>query len=188
MRIYMEIDGVINAPKSPSLWGAPTFDSINYGGYIFVWSTAAVEALVKLCERSDTEIVWVSGWNESIEVLSRLLGFGHIGADASAVEGIGVRSTPYEKADAILLDLEENPLGAGERWVWLDPSSDDVMQDEGYVYRMLSSDGFVPPIATGLGVTPSLMQHLINVSGEETSNRKNKGNKGNNTNKREGGK
>ena len=176
----MEVDGVVNAPKAPSNWGAPSFDSINYEGYIFVWSTAVVDALVKLCERTDTEIVWVSGWNESVDVLSRLLGFGHIGADARVLESIEVRSTPYEKADAVLLDLEENPLRPGERWIWLDPSSEDVMQSDDYVYKMLSMDGFVPPLVTGLGITPSLMQHMINVAAESKS--KNKGEK------REGGK
>lgn len=182
MRIYMEIDGVINAPQAPGLWGARTFDSISYGGYVFVWSTAVVEALVKLCEMSDSEIVWVSGWNENIDVLSRLLGFGHVGADAMVLESVVNGSTPFEKADAILFDLEENPLKPGERWVWMDASSDDVMQSEDYVYRMLTMNGYVPPLVPGLGVTPSLMQHLINVSGEAKSG------KDKNTNKREGGK
>ena len=176
----MEVDGVINAPKAPATWGAPTFDSIDFERYIFVWSTAVVDALVKLCERTDTEIVWVSGWNEQIHILSRLLGFGHIGADARVLDTVVRGSTPYEKADALLLDLEENPLGAGDKWVWLDASSDDVMQSEEYVYKMLTMNGYVPPLVPSLGITPSLMQHLINVSAESKSNRGNS--------KREGGK
>lgn len=170
----MEVDGVINAPKGPGVWGAPTFDSIDYERYVFVWSTAAVDALVKLCEMSGAEIVWVSGWNESINVLSRLLGFGHTGADARVLESVVRGSTPYEKADAILLDLEENPLRAGDKWVWMDPSSDDVMQSEDYVYKMLTMNGYVPPLTPGLGITPSLMQHLINVLGEAKSKGKKK--------------
>lgn len=181
----MEIDGVINAPKAPGIWGARTFDSIDFERYVFVWSTAAVEAIVKLCERAGAEIVWVSGWNEQIDVLARLLGFGHTGADARVLESVVRGSTPYEKADALLLDLEENPLAPGEKWVWMDPSSDDVMQSEDYVYKMLTLNGYVPPLVPGLGVTPSLMQHLINVSGESKSGNGN-GNK--NKNKREGGK
>jgi hypothetical protein len=172
MRIYMEIDGTVNAAQSPGVWGAPTFDSIAYQGYVFVWSTAAVDALVKLCERAGAEIVWVSGWNSDIDVLSRLLGFGHLGADARVLESIGKGSTPFEKADALLLDLEENPLRNGEGWVWMDPSSDDVMQSEDYVYRMLTMNGHVPPLTPGMGITPSLMQHLINVSGETKSQKR----------------
>lgn len=172
MRIYMEIDGVVNAPQGPSVWGAPTFDSISFDGYVFVWSTAVVDALVKLCSKSDTEIVWVSGWNESIHVLSRLLGFGHMGADARVLEGVGSGATPYEKADAILADLEENPLRKDSGWVWMDPSSDDVMQSDDYVYKMLTLNGHVPPLDMGTGITPSLMQHLIDVSGGMPSRRK----------------
>ena len=177
MRIYMEVDGVVNAPQGPSIWGAPTFDSISFDGYVFVWSTAAVDALVKLCALSDTEIVWVSGWNDQIHILSRLLGFGHLGADARVLDGIGYGATPYEKADALLLDLEENPLRKGEGWVWMDPSSDDVMQSEDYVYKMLTLNGYVPPLSEGMGITPSLVQHLINVSGEVSSRDKNNRNK-----------
>lgn len=181
----MEVDGVINAPQGPSLWGAPTFDSISFDGYVFVWSTAAVDALVKLCTLSDAEIVWVSGWNAEIHILSRLLGFGHLGADARVLESVGTGATPYEKADAILADLEENPLrkdGKDGGWIWMDPASDDVMQSEDYVYKMLTMNGHVPPLAESMGITPSLVQHLINVSGV-TPNASNNNNK-----KREGGK
>jgi hypothetical protein len=188
MRIYLEVDGVINAPQAPGVWGAPTFDSIDFDQYVFVWSTAAVDALVELCERTGTEIVWVSGWNEQIHILSRLLGFGHFGADARTLESVFRGATPYEKADAVLLDLEENPLRSGDKWVWMDPSSDDVMQSEDYVYKMLTLNGYVPPLTPGLGITPSLMQHLINVAGEVTGKGKGKG-KGSGANeKREGGK
>lgn len=177
MRIYLEIDGVINAPQGPNIWGAPTFDSISFDGYVFVWSTAVVDALVKLCGKTDTEIVWVSGWNESIPVLSRLLGFGHLGADARVLDMVGTGSTPYEKADAILADLEENPLRGEDGWVWMDPSSDDVMQSEDYVYKMLTMNGYVPPLDFGMGITPSLMQHLIDVNGEMASRRRKNNNR-----------
>lgn len=186
MRLYLEVDGVINAPQAPGIWGARTFDSIDFEKYIFVWSTAVVDSLVTFCEKTNAEIVWVSGWNEHIAVLSRLLGFGHIGADARTLESVFRGATPYEKADAVLLDLEENPLRPGEKWVWMDPSSDDVMQSEDYVYKMLSMNGYVPPLTPGMGITPSLMQHLINVAGESTG--KSSRNDTNDKNKREGGK
>lgn len=157
MRIYLEIDGVINAPQAASLWGPKTFDSIDFGGYTFVWSTSAVAELVELCEKADAEIVWLTSWSADIPVLARLLGFGHIGAEGRVVEEIGVGSTPFEKADALLQDLQDNPCS---EWVWLDAVSEDVMQSNPYVQRMLIDGGHVPSLSDIVGVTPSLMKYL----------------------------
>lgn len=168
MRIYMEVDNVINAVHGPKAWGPESFDSIDFDGMIFVWASDAVEQLVKMCKFTDAEIVWVSGWNERMPVLARLLGMGYVGADGRVLEDIGRGSTPYEKADAILADLVENPLGKGERWVWLDSASDDVMQSDAYVREMLMSEGSVPPILEGVGLTPSLLKYLVTLSGVAT--------------------
>jgi hypothetical protein len=162
MRIYLEIDGVINAPQAASLWGQKTFDSIDFGGYTFVWATSAVAELLSLCEESDAEIVWLTSWSEDIPVLARMLGFGHIGAEGRIVEEIGVGSTPFEKADALLQDVASNPVGGAGGWVWLDPVSEDVLQSSAYVQRMLidGGGGFVPPLSEVVGITPSLMKYL----------------------------
>lgn len=165
MRIYMEIDGVINAVQAPNLWGQKSFDSIDYDGYTFVWSTEAVAELVRLCEDFNCEIVWVTSWAEQMPVLARLLGFGHVGAEARVLEDMWMGSTPFEKADAILRDLEEYPVSSGSSgstWGWLDATSDDVMQSNEYVARMLleGGGGYVPPVSDVVGITPALLDHM----------------------------
>jgi len=158
MRIYMEIDGVVNARHSPDLWGSESFDSIDFAGYTFVWSTKVVSKIVDMCEKFDAEIVWVSSWSEQMPVLARLLGFGHIGAEARVLEDVGVGSTPFEKADAILRDLEISPSTRG--WMWLDAVSDDVVQSNEYVGRMVMENGYVPPISDVVGLTPELAKYM----------------------------
>lgn len=158
MRIYMEVDGVVNARHSPDMWGSETFDSIDFGGYTFIWSTKAVSEIVRICEQYNAEIVWVSSWSEQVPVLARLLGFGHIGAEARVLEDVGVGSTPFEKADAILRDLESAPSAKG--WMWLDAVSDDVVQSSEYVGRMVMENGYVPPISDVVGLTPDLVKYM----------------------------
>jgi len=158
VRIYMEVDGVINALQAPNLWGPKTFDSIDFGGYTFVWSTEAVASLEAMCSRDDVEIVWLTTWSSNINVLARLLGFGHVFAEARVIEEIEMWSTPFEKADALLRDLEENPLSGG--WMWLDSVSDDVMQSTEYVERMVMENGYVPPISDVVGISPSMVKYM----------------------------
>lgn len=159
MRIYLEVDGVINARHAPDLWGSETFDSIDFGGYTFIWSTEVVARIVRICEKYNAEIVWVSSWSEKIPVLARLLGFGHIGAEARVLEDVGIGSTPFEKADSILADLEENPV-LSPGWMWLDAVSDDVVQSNEYVGRMVMENGYVPPISDVVGLTPDLVRYM----------------------------
>jgi hypothetical protein len=175
-RIYLELDGAINAPRAADLWGLKSFDSIDFGGYTFIWSTSAVAELVTLCEDFGAEIVWLTGWSEDIPVLARLLGFGHIGAEGRVLEEIGIGSTPFEKADVLLQDVMDNPL-SGDGWIWLDPVSDDVLQSSAYVHRMLvdGGGGFVPPLSEVVGITPSLVRYL---RGELSSGKMRKTSKG----------
>jgi len=161
MRIYLEVDGVINALQAPNLWGQKTFDSITFDGFVFVWSTEAVQKILEVCDRLDAELVWVTGWSENIPELARLLGFGHVGAEARVLEDVGIGSTPFEKADALLRDLEENPVGVNSGWVWLDSASDDVMQSNEYVQRMMVENGYVPPVSEIVGITPALLEYIV---------------------------
>lgn len=180
MRIYAEVDGVINATGSSKVWGPESFDSVEYQGFTFCWSMAVVRRLLRLLMLDGepfVEIVWVTNWEHEMPVISRMMGFGAYGGDERWLElPAGELSTVFDKADVILADLAENPLPAGEvgrgGWVWLDPESDEVMADAEYVRKMLVAGGsgaertaFVPPVVGWLGITPELMAYLDNLLG-----------------------
>jgi hypothetical protein len=165
-RIYLEIDGVINALRGPDSWGLDTFDSTDFGGYTFVWSTSAVAKLLTLCQEFDVELIWLTGWSQDIPVLSRVLGFGQFGADARVLEEVGVGATPFQKADALLQDLQDNPVGGTENnsgnWIWLDPGTVEVEESIVYLRRMYGEGGggIIPPVFEEIGITPALIGFL----------------------------
>lgn len=185
MRIYMEVDGVINAAGAVKMWGAESFDSVEYQGFTFCWSMAVVRRLLRLMMLDGdtvdgpwTEIVWVTNWEHEMPVISRMLGFGHIAGDERWLElPAGERSTVFDRAEAVLADLEQYPIptsGAGKGgWVWLDAESDEVMSDSDYVRRLLAAGGpgrdkwgaFVPPVVDYLGITPELMAYIDSLLG-----------------------
>lgn len=171
MRLYLEVDGVINAVYGPRSWVGHTadgrskdvFDSTTFDRYTFVWSRELVHRLVEWAEKDGNEIVWASYWNYQMDILSRVLGFGRTGADARyvMVSGEGGKITPYSKMRAILEDVKENPVEGGD-WVALDPDLSKMIDEEGleWLAELALAGGDIPPIEAEVGITPGLMSHL----------------------------
>ena len=179
MRLYLEIDGVINAVYGPRSWvghvaegqSPDVFDSVTFDGYTFVWSRELVRRLVAWAEKDDNEIVWATSWDPQIETLSRILGFGRTGADARSLNVRGPREgvdgllgsyvTPFSKMRAILEDVKAFPV-KGDNWVALDPALSELMDAEGveWVANVALTGGDVPPVVSDIGVTPGLMSYI----------------------------
>ena len=176
MRLYLEIDGVVNAVYGPRSWvghvaegqSPDVFDSITFDGYTFIWSRELVRRLVAWAEQDGNEIVWATSWDLQVETLSRLLGFGRVGADArsldvtSAPDTLGMGFvTPFSKMRAILEDVKAFPV-EGENWVALDSSLGELMDAEGveWVTNVALTGGDIPPIVAEIGVTPGLMSYI----------------------------
>ena len=176
MRLYLEVDGVINAVYGPRSWvghvaegqSPDVFDSVTFDGYTFIWSRELVRRLVAWAEQDGNEIVWATSWDLQIETLSRLLGFGRVGADArsldvtSAPDTLGMGFvTPFSKMRAILEDVKAFPV-EGENWVALDSSLSELMDAEGveWVTNVALTGGDIPPIVAEIGVTPGLMSYI----------------------------
>lgn len=176
MRLYLEIDGVINSVYGPRSWvghvaegqSADVFDSVTFDGYTFVWSRELVRRLVAWAEEDGNEIVWASYWDPQIDILSRVLGFGRTGADARSLDvrspvdssGMGM-VTPFSKMRAILEDVKAFPV-EGENWVALDPDLTLLMDSEGveWVTNVALTGGDIPPIVSDIGITPGLMSYI----------------------------
>jgi hypothetical protein len=176
LRLYLEVDGVINAVYGPRSWvghvaegqSPDVFDSVTFDGYTFIWSRELVRRLVAWAEQDGNEIVWATSWDLQIETLSRLLGFGRVGADArsldvtSAPDTLGMGFvTPFSKMRAILEDVKAFPV-EGENWVALDSSLSELMDAEGveWVTNVALTGGDIPPIVAEIGVTPGLMSYI----------------------------
>jgi len=176
VRLYLEIDGVVNAVYGPRSWvghvaegqSPDVFDSITFDGYTFIWSRELVRRLVAWAEQDGNEIVWATSWDLQVETLSRLLGFGRVGADArsldvtSAPDTLGMGFvTPFSKMRAILEDVKAFPV-EGENWVALDSSLGELMDAEGveWVTNVALTGGDIPPIVAEIGVTPGLMSYI----------------------------
>lgn len=158
-RVYVGLDGVFNSSGAPRSWGLESFDSTDYGGYTFIWSTSAVSNFLAFCHENDVELVWLTSWWEDISVLARLLGFAQFGADARVIEEVG--PSWFAKADALMQDLEDFPVAEGEKWIWLDPAASDAEQSLEFL-RLHPEffDGLTPPVFEEIGITPALMSHL----------------------------
>lgn len=171
MRLYLEVDGVINAVYGPRSWvgyvaegqSPDVFDSVTFDGYTFVWSRELVRRLVDWAETGDNEIVWASYWDPQIDILSRVLGFGRTGADARSIQirGEDGKVTEFSKMRAILEDVRDNPVKGGN-WVAFDPMLTGLMEAEGveWVAQVALSGGDIPPIVEDIGVTPGLMMYI----------------------------
>lgn len=116
-RIYLDVDGVLNADLSGSKdhWqesatGAAIADGRSYQ---ITW---APELIRRLSALDDVEIVWCTTWRtDATKSLADLLGFGHnfrvLHPDSDPEAELPYMPSIQWKIPAILADLEENPVG-----------------------------------------------------------------------------
>jgi len=164
VRLYMNIDGVVNAFASHKVWGDVGdgrlgFGSDDYKGFAVLWSEEMVSRLKALSGVGNgLEIIWVSSWMSDARGFARVVELGALGEKAKVLGPVsGVMTFPdvYWKAEAIFEDLR----GYSGGWSWFDPSAVELMGIAEYS-DFVSGDGYVPVIEMEHGITPEMLIEL----------------------------
>ncbi|GAB2522629.1 HAD domain-containing protein [Paramicrobacterium agarici] len=135
-RLYLDVDGAINADEPPFSDVKSTRVQIEYGGGMMsreplTWAPEVVTELDALREEFGVELVWLSTWNEMHASMTRLapalggLFGGRAIMDADAVSSD--RGRGWWKAQSIIADQEFSPAP----FVWVDDEA--VMAHGGMV-------------------------------------------------------
>ena len=160
MRVYLNVDGVVNAFSCHKVWDWDRIGSEDYKGYAVRWSEEMVERLLELAEIGrGLEIVWVSSWGSDCRGFAKVVGLGALGEKARVLGPLsGEMTYPdiYWKAEAIWEDLKDYS-GSGS-WAWFDPST--VLLGDLLDYREMLSDGYVPVVDMAFGITPEMILEL----------------------------
>lgn len=121
-RLYLDVDGVINAPLIAATWASSRRRStmVNLGGGLMATcrldlAPAQIRALDALIAAHDLELVWLTTWNEGdgIRKLERKLE-GLAGGRRLGVPREETRGT--WKKDALIADQERAP----SPYIWID--------------------------------------------------------------------
>lgn len=154
MRLYLDLDGVINSYGCRRVWGDVTRVAVPSGGDLY-FSPRMISALKSL--RGGLEIVWLSSYMQDCRAISREIGLGQWGAGARVLgPPSGYLSNPsiYWKAEALWDDLD----GYDGHWTWFDPGADGLWEHPDFWDLLESEYGFVPEINVNVGLTPV---HLV---------------------------
>ncbi|SEB44006.1 hypothetical protein SAMN04489806_0626 [Paramicrobacterium humi] len=124
-RLYLDVDGAINADEPPFSSVKSTRVQIDYGGGMMsrlplTWAPEVVDQLDALRTEFALELVWLSTWNEMHASMTRLApalgglfgGRAIMDADAVSMD----RGRGWWKAQSIILDQEASPAP----FVWID--------------------------------------------------------------------
>lgn len=116
-RLYLDVDGVINAEYAS---GTERWPEQKHGiayKYMIEWAPHMIEALAAL----PLDLVWTTTWRDrAVTNIAPLIGYGHNGRVLHPVGGISVRTTYpsiHWKSNAVYEDLETNPV---DRYIWID--------------------------------------------------------------------
>lgn len=135
-RLYLDVDGAINADEPPFSEVKSTRVQIEYGGGMMsrmplTWAPEVVAQLDEMREEFDLELVWLSTWNEmhaSMTKLAPALGGLFGGRAIMDVDAISSdRGRGWWKAQSIIADQEVSPAP----FVWIDDEA--VMAHGGLV-------------------------------------------------------
>lgn len=130
-RIYLDVDGVINAVSY-----APPTEATGLGdwktgkalGYTIQWSQEVIDFLNDLATREDVEIVWLTTWMDHAATdLVELTGIN--GADWYVLKTDDMHHSfgNWWKYDIIVPHLDENPV---DKVIWIDDDLD-------YMHRLV---------------------------------------------------
>lgn len=157
-RIYIDVDGVVNAFQTPATHGDDDSEGVQeVYGYWIRYSRNLVEKLNELHSREDVEFVWLTTWqNLAQEFLAPALGLSEWQAvlhkDAAPVAWTyyeaGVRNY-WWKLDALRKHLGENPV---DKFVWID---DEFYEEIRYEAKNWVKDNYTDSEALIIGPDPS---------------------------------
>lgn len=124
VRLYLDFDGVINAPGSDVVWpgsevktgveyGEPLASPGDYKQFDHTWSQALIDELKTL----DVELMWATTWTRTAsESLGKKLGFGDGAPYITPLDGVLRYPTIAWKKDAIWEDQRTSP----SPFIWCD--------------------------------------------------------------------
>lgn len=124
-RLYLDVDGAINADEPPFPEVKSTRVQIDYGGGMMsrmplTWAPEVVAELDALRDEFDVELVWLSTWNEmhaSMTSLAPALGGLYGGRAIMDIDAVSSDiGRGWWKAQSIIADQENSPAP----FVWVD--------------------------------------------------------------------
>jgi hypothetical protein len=167
MRIYLNVDGVVNAFSAQKVWDWDRIGSDDYKGFAVRWSEEMVEELQRLAGVGPgIELVWVSSWKEDARGFAKVVGLGALGEKARVLGPVsGIMTFPdiYWKAEAIFEDLGSGAYRGA--WAWFDPAVEDLRGIADY--STFLEDGYIPVMDLALGITPEMLVELESLMDKE---------------------
>ena len=103
MRLYMDVDGVVNAWYADRAWGLG-MESEDVCAYVLAWSAKMVRRLGSLLDGGDLELIWLSGWGKDSLFVAEAVGWGMVGRVLGPVSGELTFPSAYWKAEALWED------------------------------------------------------------------------------------
>lgn len=190
VRLYLDVDGVLNALAPHKKWGEDIFkngraearhdffgnavalEEDSWGGlrdhpsFPMRWSEGLIDALNEL----DVELVWLTTWRQDAPgSVAPLMGIKHEGRVLHPLSGETTFPSIGWKFDALMKDLEENTVDA---FIWADDEIYDLPGVAHYALAALNEDiphVLVAPDST-FGITPedvSKMQYLVSTNSDK---------------------
>jgi hypothetical protein len=180
-RLYLDVDGVINAIPAAqdrvertgwSDWDSTWVGLDNGGRYWITWALGFLDALHTIDKRDDVEIVWLTTWRTAaVTKLSPALGINgthwHV-ADDDVVDRVAHGYMPmgfsdygwWWKASAIAGHLDKNPV---DQVVWLDDDHNVFSDAVKFVHdRFQDTDFLMITPDTRYGVTQEDVARITN--------------------------
>jgi hypothetical protein len=155
LRVYCDIDGVINAWHADRAWGLG-MESEDVSEYILAWSSRMVHVLGSLLEEDGVELVWLSGWRTDALLVSKAIGWEGAGRVLGPVSGVLSFPSVYWKAEALWEDL----AGYQGYWAWFDTGVGAIAMEREYSELIGADRGYVPAIVAEVGITPEILISL----------------------------
>lgn len=157
MRIYMDVDGVVNAWYADRAWGLG-MESDDVCGYVLAWSGKMVRRFGSLFldGSSEVELIWLSGWGKDSVKVAEAIGWDFPSRVLGPLSGELTFPSVYWKAEALWEDL----AGYGGYWAWFDSGLSEIALDIEYAELIGADRGYVPNVDGDIGITPEMLISL----------------------------
>jgi hypothetical protein len=122
-RLYLDVDGVLNASFPDQNWGVRNFGQASAGDAVWgiVWAPELITALAEL----DVELVWTTTWRDDDKSgLADLLGWGHHGRVLHP-SAENIWPSIDWKFEAVINDQLASP----GRFIWVDDELDNGVRE-----------------------------------------------------------
>ena len=166
-RLYLDVDGVLNARNAKFIWGEATSTSMTIhhpGGYTddftIHWAPDLILALEVLRTKFDVELVWLTTWNENNFVLTHLV---------PTIQGLaGGRVLPYDppfnpvieasgwwKGRGLIKDQAASPTP----FIWID-DQEVSLHGQKVLTKTTGTPSLLIPTSPIAGLTPEHLEQM----------------------------